>query len=1227
MDDKNSTQQTFNTSSTLLEGDAVNNGTITVGGDVRTEINTHTKSTTQNFPSASTIYISMLGREGENISHPLDENSIQALLVTLQEQLKLYYQSEKHRIFERLFAGNLDVKNSYINLTIVHDEVQREMEQSLRNESSNTGKTLPQYKSNDLRTRRLANYEDIHNSNQAILPNELFMLEHYSRHHHEKEETLSLESNKLEHLLVLGKAGIGKSTLMRKLAYSWAAETWWKEGGKNRFDWVFHISLRQVVKNFTEGANPRLDEIIYHQCASWLKITQTDWQLLWETMQQSANVDKVLLLLDGYDEVSREHPAIKTLLGAKHYIISSRPYNIYNIQVDAKLELTGFTYENVKLYVNSYYAHDHEQGRSLQRFIDNNLNIRGITHIPINVELLCGVWGDLKRDNKLVINATVSELYKQIVVKLFKNYIIHQKNVLDKTTLEKRGLAHNIDGLDAEDVFKCCYLEINYLSLLALNGIQKEQLILDKGLLSKTKNELKLDPGIFREHILPAGFLRSIKDEKETSRDELSKDYYFIHLTFQEYFVAHQLAQWLQGNVTENNRAQEIIQKNKFDFRYQMVWMFLAGELADATTNEQSSILFNHLLDESLPIQEVYSLCVLVRCLDEALGKMNNIPAQEKILDLLKNKIKLWSSGDDSSFSDEAILLNHLSMSPRILTILALEDQLLGVIAQKKRERSSGQALLLLTSLFPHSTKIGQSILEYLQIYGLQHYALAALGHLDYVPDVVLNWLLERLRANAPGASLSVIDRPYDELNFLKDVLSNISPVLQTDDTKICLQVLMGYLKGNSYQRVFLLQTLVNLIKPYQKLVDEVLSYWDAYLLSTTKSEEQNGDWNALIMRLLKYVPSQTRPFLLERCAHDNEDVRWAAINVLLQMNESVANAKDVLLTFIDSEKYWYGAFNWLLQLVSDDDLLKLDVINSRLIDKNTTFVYKVYLLLNERLYVNKLPILYQKILFILIYHPIASVRDQIFLQIEKRFASFNIVQQEELFTAIRKNLTAGDPAIRDRAIQLLAQHQRLDEAAFTAIRENLTARDAETRDWAVQLLAQHQRLDEAAFTALRENLTARDPAKRDWAVQLLAQHQRLDEATFPAINKNLTVGDPAIRHRTKMLMEKHFNDISPHILILVTDCQGNFNRVIIIIRNIYDNISNNNQAKLANILISYLGSKEIRLNTKFCIHVFLYLTKNNVKLTNNTFEVVINKLLIDPLLSSNERTELIDNS
>ena len=88
------------------------------------------------------------------------------------------------------------------------------------------------------------------------------------------------------------------------------------------------------------------------------------------------------------------------MLKTPHHITTSRPYS-NTLSYKAQMEITGFTNSNISQYVTKFFNQIQKElvdasnhGQKCLEFLKVNPRIWGISHIPMNLELICSIWSD-----------------------------------------------------------------------------------------------------------------------------------------------------------------------------------------------------------------------------------------------------------------------------------------------------------------------------------------------------------------------------------------------------------------------------------------------------------------------------------------------------------------------------------------------------------------------------------------------------------------------------------------------------------------------------------------------------------------------------------------------------------------------------------------------------------------------------------------------------------------
>ena len=300
-------------------------------------------------------------------------------------------------------AKSFPVEDSYINLAIVQTKEQQEKEKKLSN-AKNSDKMMD-------------TFEEIYRTKSPINVKDLFK---YSR-------------DQLRQVLVFGRAGIGKSTFCQYVTHEWARGELWPE-----YDLLVLFPLRLL----TETRYPPVSSLSY----SLIDVVEKEYfshglyEKEKEILTNQLSRCKVLWVLDGYDEIVQNvtphlEGLFEQMLKTLHHIITSRPYsNILSNRV--QMEITGFTDENISQYVTQFFNQIQEaidyafnQAKKCLEFLKVNSRAWGIAHIPVNLELICSVWGDT--DWSETKSMTMTTLYDNLTDWLCRRCLIKQKSSIE----------------------------------------------------------------------------------------------------------------------------------------------------------------------------------------------------------------------------------------------------------------------------------------------------------------------------------------------------------------------------------------------------------------------------------------------------------------------------------------------------------------------------------------------------------------------------------------------------------------------------------------------------------------------------------------------------------------------------------------------------------------------------------------------------------------------------
>ncbi|PYI04439.1 ARM repeat-containing protein [Aspergillus sclerotiicarbonarius CBS 121057] len=495
----------------------------------------------------------------------------------------------------RISNDTLDIENCYINLGVVEASPERRdqgeaFELSLRKrlkiEAPSEGKEiqLPDlYNERQLRTQNMQRSE---------------------------------RNGKPKRILIRGRAGVGKTTLCKKIVHDFihGKMPLWD------FDRLLWIPLRKLK------GRPSAEEFLDQEIWS----VHSDKQIFVRVLLYSIfnhRSEKTLLVLDGFDEIVAERlhgedlvkcPQILNLLNHPNMIITSRPHAAFHSDIrpfDLELETVGFRPDQVDIYVEKvvrYQKDGEKSAREIREFIKGHWLMKGLLQIPIQLDALCYTWNEPFRPPVI---ETMTVLYQAIELKLWKKDIVQQRNMSEAEADNILIRSHVEPGMSNH---------IDLVQKLAFFGLYNN--IVDFAWNHRTE--------LYKKHPEIKGKTDNLLDglsfirTADSSAGPSSKVYYFIHLTFQEYFAAHYFVQcWVSNeqmttvhmDPTECRHldAKEFLQREKYNGRYNIMWRFVAGLLCEQGENEKLAEFMQVLDDEPRDLLGPTHLRILMHCFSE----------------------------------------------------------------------------------------------------------------------------------------------------------------------------------------------------------------------------------------------------------------------------------------------------------------------------------------------------------------------------------------------------------------------------------------------------------------------------------------------------------------------------------------------------------------------------------------------------------------------------------
>ncbi|XP_055220273.2 protein NLRC5 isoform X2 [Gorilla gorilla gorilla] len=244
--------------------------------------------------------------------------------------------------------------------------------------------------------------------------------------------------------VLLGKAGMGKTTLAHRLCQKWA------EGHLNCFQALFLFEFRQL-NLITRFLTP--SELLFDLYPS----PESDHDTVFQYLEK--NADQVLLIFDGLDEALQpmgpdgpgpvltlfSHLCNGTLLPGCRVMATSRPGKLPAClpAEAAMVHMLGFDGPRVEEYVNHFFsAQPLREGALVE--LQTNGRLRSLCAVPALCQVACLCLHHLLPDHapgqSVALLPTMTQLYMQMVLALSPPGHLPTSSLLDLGEVALRGL-------------------------------------------------------------------------------------------------------------------------------------------------------------------------------------------------------------------------------------------------------------------------------------------------------------------------------------------------------------------------------------------------------------------------------------------------------------------------------------------------------------------------------------------------------------------------------------------------------------------------------------------------------------------------------------------------------------------------------------------------------------------------------------------------------------------
>ncbi|GAB1315795.1 Armadillo-type protein [Madurella fahalii] len=585
-----------------------------------------------------------------------------------------------------------------------------------------------------------------------------------------------------QRILIRGQAGVGKTTLCKRIVYNYLHEGVWT----GMFDRLFWVPLRTLKAKLPLNPAYNLEQWLhdeYFRAGDGDKLARA----LAEKVDDPGQRSRTLFVLDGLDEVSRELDSetpglLHDLLKQPRVIVTSRPSGLnlaYVGRVDLELETIGFDQDQVKSYIKMAAG---MQASEIEAFLQGHSLLQDLVRIPIQLEALCYCW-DVSM-NSQGAPTTITALYRRIESKLWKK---------DAARLEKphegKPLAEDTAKrmLDSDIAWKAAP-EHSLLCCLAFTGLCSDVIEFDQ----INQNEILGHWGRGLEGLQAAdarpsclslakiSFLRS----SDAASDPGNRSYHFLHLTFQEFFAAQYFVEhWISGRKLDvpnlgpsspetEPTAEVFLRKEKYKARYDVFWRFVAGLLHEKRDDGQLCRFFHTIDNEPRDLLGPTHQRLVMHCLNEV--PSNKSMSFARLRTGFEKQLSGWVLFE-CSFRDRSSLASEMELPEQVL-----EDAI--------REGSEDAKVKILFAL----RKVSATAIELLPNWlkdgvsaQLQVAALSIPQPLKGLPPTTLEPIIDRLQDEHGGVRRAAVKALARQGPYSPEVLEAILGRLQDKDSPV----------------------------------------------------------------------------------------------------------------------------------------------------------------------------------------------------------------------------------------------------------------------------------------------------------------------------------------------------------------------------------------------------------------------------------------------------------
>ena len=326
------------------------------------------------------------------------------------------------------------------------------------------------------------------------------------------------QSKEPQFILIEGAPGIGKSMLLKELAYRW---------GNKQLLKTFKLVLLVILRNPAVQKITSIKDLLQLFCkrgdtrATQIAFTCSDY-----LVQNDGK--ELAFLFDGFDEypeVLQKNSLIADILKRKvlpscALVVSSRPHATVHLRERAtvRVDILGFTEVERNQFIQQALKEQPQSIKELTQYLEDHFTISSLCVVPFNMVVLLFLY---KQRSFLPNNST--QLYNHFICLTICRHLARYGHPLDNSITDLTNLPDP------------CSKIIQQLSKLSLEALNNNTLVFTFDEIKVACPDIATIPGAINGF----GLLQAVQHFGLTGK---TMTFNFLHFTIQEFLAAHHVA-------------------------------------------------------------------------------------------------------------------------------------------------------------------------------------------------------------------------------------------------------------------------------------------------------------------------------------------------------------------------------------------------------------------------------------------------------------------------------------------------------------------------------------------------------------------------------------------------------------------------------------------------------------------------------------------------------------